>query len=229
MFWLLTQLSLKRTSKSDSITRSLRKFNSCLKAEMNPGAPALRDQSLFKQAAFINGKWLNAQSGKTFEVYDPASGNVIGSMPDMDASETESAIHAAAGALPKFRRMVARDRSHILHRWYELLEENADDLAKLITWENGKPLFEALSEVKYAAHYFEWFSGEATRLDGETIPASVNGHRIYTIKDPVGVVGLITPWNWPIGMVTRKVGPVRRAPTQGGHLFRMLTNLPSSN
>ena len=168
----------------------------------------LNDESLFRQSGFIGGKWLSGQSGNTFEVYDPASGRVIGSMPDMDEQDTETAIRAAAEALPKFRKTTARERAQILHRWYELLQENADDLAKIITSENGKPLFEARSEVEYAAHYFEWFSGEATRLDGETIPASTANHRIYTIKEPIGVVALITPWNWPIGMVTRKVGPV---------------------
>lgn len=178
---------------------------------MADNTPSLNDKSLLKRQAYVNGKWVNAKSGKTFNVDDPATGKVIATMPDMDKDDTQVAINAAAAALPGFRKMTARERAHILHRWYELLVENVDDLAKLITWENGKPLFEAKNEVLYAAHYFEWFSGEATRLDGETIPASTADHRIYTIKEPIGVCGLITPWNWPIGMPSRKIGPALAA------------------
>ena len=144
----------------------------------------------------------------------PRASQIIGTMPDMDASDTDLAIKATAAALPAYRKTTARSKSQLLYKWYELLVQHADDLATLITAENGKPLHEAKVEVLYAAHYLEWFSGEATRLEGETIPASTANHRIYTIKEPVGVVGLITPWNWPIGMVTRKVGPVSNATTQ---------------
>ena len=125
----------------------------------------------------------------------------------MDAKDTDVAIQAAAAVLPEWRRTTARSKAQVLYKWYELLVQHADDLAKLITAENGKPLHEAKAEVLYAAQYLEWFSGEVTRLDGETIPASEEGNRIYTIREPIGVVGLITPWNWPIGMVTRKIGP----------------------
>jgi succinate-semialdehyde dehydrogenase/glutarate-semialdehyde dehydrogenase len=168
--------------------------------------PPLSDPSLFKHQAFINGQFVDAKSGKTFEVIDPASDKVIGTMPEMDKTDTQIAADAAAAALPSFRKLTGLERSRMLHRWYQLIMDNAEDFAKLITWENGKPLSDSRAEVKYAADYFEWFAGEATRIYGDTIAASVPGHRVYTIKEPVGVVGLITPWNWPAGMVTRKIG-----------------------
>ena len=167
----------------------------------------LNDASLLRNTAYVNGKWIPARTGKTFDVTDPATGQVIATMPDMNAEDTDLAIQAAVAALPKFRRTTARSKAQLLYKWYQLLVEHADDLAKLITAENGKPLHEAKAEVLYAAQYLEWFSGEATRFDGETIHASEEGNRIYTIREPIGVVGLITPWNWPIGMVTRKIGP----------------------
>jgi len=116
-------------------------------------------------------------------------------MPEMDKSDTELAIKAAADAFPAFRKLTGRERATMLRKWYDLCMENADDLAKLITWENGKPLADAAGEVKYASGFFQWFSEEAPRIYGDTIPASIPGNRIYTIKQPVGVVGLITPWN----------------------------------
>lgn len=115
-------------------------------------------------------------------------------MPEMDKSDTENAIKAAAAAFPAFRKLTGRERGNMLRKWYDLMVENADDLAKLITWENGKPLADAAGEVKYAAGFYQWFGEEAPRLYGDTIPASIPGNRIYTIKQPVGVVGLITPW-----------------------------------
>ncbi|KAK4506399.1 hypothetical protein PRZ48_000129 [Zasmidium cellare] len=171
----------------------------------------LNNESLLRNAAYINGKWIPATTGKTFNVTDPATEQVIGTMPDMGAKDTDIAIQAAAAALPRYRKTTARSKSQILHKWYQLLVDSADDLARLVTAENGKPLHEAKNEVLYAAHYFEWFSGEATRLDGETIHASEDGNRIYTIREPIGVVGLVTPWNWPLGMVTRKIGPALAA------------------
>ena len=173
---------------------------------MSRSVPPLSDKSLFKTQAFINGEFVNAKSGKTFEVFDPASGKVIGTMPEMDPEDTQIAIDAAAAALPSFRKIVPRERSRMLYKWYELMMDNIEDLTKLITWENGKPFSDARAEVKYAADYFEWFAGEAPRIYGDTIAASVADHRVYTIKEPIGVVGLITPWNWPAGMVTRKIG-----------------------
>ena len=174
---------------------------------MGPSPLRLDDTSLLKDKSYINGKWVGAKSGKTFDINDPASGEVVGTLPEMDSEDTETAIEAAAEALKTFSKTRARDRGRMLYKWYQLMLENKEDLAKLITLENGKPLLDARNEVVYAAEFLEWFSGEALRLGGETVSASGPGHRIYTIKQPIGVCGLITPWNWPAGMVTRKVGP----------------------
>jgi len=132
-------------------------------------------------------------------------------MPEMDKADTEMAIKAAADALPSFRALTGRQRSRMLHKWFDLMTENAEDLAKLITWENGKPTADAKGEVAYAASFFEWFAEEAPRTYGDTIPASVVGNRVFTIKEPVGVCGLITPWNFPAAMITRKIGPALAA------------------
>lgn len=132
-------------------------------------------------------------------------------MPEMDRSDTEAAIAAAAAALPSFRKLTGRERSRMLRKWYQLMVDNADDLAKLITWENGKPTADSKGEVTYAANFFEWFAEEAPRVYGATIPASVAGNRVFTIKEPVGVCGLITPWNFPAAMITRKIGPALAA------------------
>jgi len=160
---------------------------------MAHSVPPLSDKSLLKNQSYINGKWVDAKSGKTFEVTDPASGKVIGTMPEMNTDDTEEAIKAAAAALVSFRKTTARERSRMLRKWYQLVVDNLDDIAKLITWENGKPLADAKGEVTYASNFFEWFSEEAPRAYGDTIVASVPGNRVYTIKEPVGVCGLITP------------------------------------
>lgn len=153
----------------------------------------LKDQSLFKQQAFVNGKWVDAKSGETFEVFDPATHKPIGKMPEMNKDDIQLAIDAAAAALPAFRKTTGRERSKLLRKWYDLMVENADDLAKLITWENGKPMADAKGEVTYASNFFEWFSEEAPRTYGDHIPTSIAGNRVFTIKEPVGVCGLITP------------------------------------
>lgn len=173
--------------------------------------PPLSDPSLLKSQAYINGEWVDAQSGKTFEVHDPATGAFIGTQPEMSRIDTEKAIAAAAAALPSFRKTTGRERAKLLRKWYQLMVDNADDLAKLITWENGKPFADAKGEVAYAANFFEWFSEEAPRTYGMTIPATVPGNRVWTIKEPVGVCGLITPWNFPAAMITRKVAPALAA------------------
>nr|POE77445.1 glutarate-semialdehyde dehydrogenase davd [Quercus suber] len=178
---------------------------------MEHSVPPLNDKSLLKNQTYVNGAWIGARSGKTFEVTDPASGKVIGSMPEMDKADIEEAIKAAAAALPAFRKTTARERSKMLRKWYDLMMENSEDLARLITWENGKPLADAKGEVSYAASFFEWFSEEAPRVSGDTIQASVAGNRVFTIKEPVGVAGLITPWNFPAAMITRKIGPALAA------------------
>ncbi|KAF2140957.1 uncharacterized protein K452DRAFT_288352 [Aplosporella prunicola CBS 121167] len=173
--------------------------------------PSLKDKSLLKTQAYVNGEWVGAASGKTYEVTDPNTHKVITTQPEMDASDAQKAIDAAYAALPAFRKLTGRERSRMLRKWYDLMIENADDLAKLITWENGKPLADAKGEVTYAANFFEWFSEEAPRVYGNTIPASVAGNRVFTIKEPVGVCGLITPWNFPAAMLTRKIGPALAA------------------
>jgi succinate-semialdehyde dehydrogenase / glutarate-semialdehyde dehydrogenase len=145
------------------------------------------------------------------DLADPGTGKLIATMPEMDRSDTEAAIAAAAEALPSFRKTTGRERARMLRNWYQLMMDNADDIAKLITWENGKPIADAKGEVTYAANFFEWFSEEAPRVYGQTIPASVAGNRVYTIKEPVGVTGLITPWNFPAAMITRKIGPALAA------------------
>ncbi|KAL9106003.1 MAG: hypothetical protein Q9227_008911 [Pyrenula ochraceoflavens] len=167
----------------------------------------LSDKSLFKTQAYVNGKWVNARSGKTFEVTDPASNKVIGTMPEMSRDDTTTAIEAAAAAFSTFSRTTARERSRMLRKLYQLMTDNLDDLAKLITLENGKTLVEARDELVYSASHFEWFSEEACRAYGETIASSSADRRIYTIKQPIGICGLITPWNLPASMVSRKIGP----------------------
>ncbi|KAJ5772617.1 Succinate semialdehyde dehydrogenase [Penicillium odoratum] len=178
---------------------------------MGHSKPELKDKSLFIEKCYINGEWVGAQSGETFEVHDPATGQLIGKCPELDASDVEKAIQAASEAFPSFRTTLARDRARMLRRWYQLMIDNAEDLAKLITWENGKPLADAKGEVNYAAGFFEWFSEEAPRIYGDTIPSSVPGNRIMTLKQPVGVCGLITPWNFPAAMITRKIAPALAA------------------
>ncbi|KAF2437039.1 succinic semialdehyde dehydrogenase [Tothia fuscella] len=178
---------------------------------MGSGVPPLDDKSLLKSKAYVNGQWVDAKSGKTFEVHDPATHKLIGTMPEFDSADTEAAISAAAAALPSFRKTTGRERSRMLRKWYQLMMDNQEDLAKLITWENGKPMADARGEVAYAAGFFEWFSEEAPRLYGDTIPASVAGNRVFTVKEPVGVCGLITPWNFPAAMITRKIGPALAA------------------
>ena len=129
----------------------------------------------------------------------------------MDKQDTEMAIKAAQEALPGFRKLTGRQRGRMLKKWYDLMMENQEDIARLITMENGKPMNDARGEVAYAASFFEWFGEEAPRAYGDTIPATVPGNRIYTLKQPVGVCGLITPWNFPAAMITRKIGPALAA------------------
>jgi len=145
------------------------------------------------------------------EDIDPATSKVIGRCPEFNAVDTEKAIKAAFNAFSVYRHTPVRERARLLRRWYDLILQNLDDIATLITWENGKPFTEAQGEVKYAAAFLEWFSEEAPRLYGDTIPVSVQGNRVLTIKEPVGVCGLITPWNFPAAMITRKIGPALAA------------------
>jgi len=162
-------------------------------ATMQHNVPSLNDKSLLKSQAYVNGKWVGAKSGQTFEVHDPASGKAIGTMPEMASADVEEAIRAAETALVSFRKTTGRERSRMLRKWYQLMVDNAEDLATLITWENGKPIADAKGEVTYASNFFEWFSEEAPRAYGDTIGASIPGNRVFTIKEPVGVCGLVTP------------------------------------
>jgi len=173
--------------------------------------PPLKDTSLFREEAFVNGKWVGAKSGKTFDVHDPASNEKIGSCPEMSKEDVITAVNHAQTAFKSFRNTTARERARMLRRWYGLIMENASDLATLITWENGKPLADAKGEVTYTANFFEWFSEEAQRTYGDYIPSSIAGNRIVTMRQPVGVCGLITPWNFPAAMIARKVGPALAA------------------
>lgn len=169
--------------------------------------PELKNKELVRHTPFVNGEWLKSGSSKTFKVYDPATEKEIIELPDQTEEEIDEAIKAASAAFEKVRRSNAYDRARCLRRLYELMIENVDDLAKIVTWENGKCLAEAAGEVKYAASYFEWFSEEAKRMYGHTIQPS-NGHnKVITLKQPVGVVGLLCPFNFPIAMGARKLAP----------------------
>lgn len=167
----------------------------------------LKNPELFKQQCFVAGEWIDAKSGKTFEVYNPATGVPVGQVPCMGRDETRTAIAAAAAAWPAWRELTAGRRSQIIRRWYELILENQDDLAAIMTVEQGKPLVESRAEITNGANFVEWFAEEAKRVYGDTIPMAQAGKRIIIIKQPVGVCGAITPWNFPSAMITRKAAP----------------------
>ncbi|MEO3736749.1 NADP-dependent succinate-semialdehyde dehydrogenase [Shewanella baltica] len=171
----------------------------------------LNDPSLLHQQSFINGQWCDAVSGDTLKVVNPATNALIGHVPNMGQVETEMAIKAAEAALPAWRALTAKERGAKLRRWFELLNENSDDLALLMTTEQGKPLAEAKGEVTYAASFIEWFAEEAKRIYGDTIPGHQGDKRLMVIKQPVGVTAAITPWNFPAAMITRKAAPALAA------------------
>ena len=171
----------------------------------------LKDKGLFHQLCFINGAWTGADSGETIDVTNPATGAHLGTIPKMGSAETRRAIEAAHAALPSWRAKTAQGRSVILRRWAELLLEHQDDLAVLMTAEQGKPLAEARGETVYAASFLEWFAEEGKRVYGDVIPSDQTGKRIVVLKQPVGVCAAITPWNFPSAMITRKVGPALAA------------------
>jgi succinate-semialdehyde dehydrogenase/glutarate-semialdehyde dehydrogenase len=177
-------------------------------AMLNPAAPLpLKDPSLFRQACLVNGKWVEADSGRGTPVRNPATGEVIGEVPAFGRADTKRAIEAAAAAYPAWRAMLAKERSVILRKLFDLMIANADDLALIMTTEQGKPLAEAKGEVVYAASFIEWFAEEAKRAYGDMIPQNAKGRRILVMKEPVGVFAAITPWNFPAAMITRKMGP----------------------
>ncbi len=171
----------------------------------------LKDASLFRQQAYIDGTWLDADSGLTIKVNNPATGEIIGSVPKMGAVETRRAIEAADRALPAWRSLTAKERATRLRRWFDLLMENQDDLGRLMTMEQGKPLAESKGEIAYAASFIEWFAEEGKRVYGDTIPGHQADKRILVMKQPIGVTAAITPWNFPAAMITRKAGPALAA------------------
>jgi succinate-semialdehyde dehydrogenase/glutarate-semialdehyde dehydrogenase len=172
---------------------------------------ALRDSKLFHQLCFINGIWTGADSDETIDVVNPATGAKIGTIPKMGAAETRRAIDAASRALPEWRAKTAEERSIILRRWSELLLEHKEDLAILMTAEQGKPLAESRGETAYAASFIEWFAEEGRRVYGDVIPPHQKDKRILVLKEPIGVCAAITPWNFPSAMITRKAAPALAA------------------
>jgi succinate-semialdehyde dehydrogenase/glutarate-semialdehyde dehydrogenase len=172
---------------------------------------ALNDSGLLKTDAYVNGKWREAASKARFDVLNPATGAVIASLPDMGVDETREAIAAASVAWPAWRQKTGKERAGILRKLFFLMMENQEDLAQLITAEGGKPITESRGEVAYGAAFIEWFGEEAKRTYGDLIPATFNDRRILADKQPIGVCAAITPWNFPIAMVTRKVGPALAA------------------
>lgn len=167
----------------------------------------LNDPTLFREQAYVDGEWVEAESGERMTVYDPATGKAIGSVPRMGREDVRRAIDAAERAFREYRALTAKERAALLRRWYELVMENADDLAYIMTREQGKPLAEARGEIAYGASFIEWFAEEAKRVYGDVIPTPVRGRRIVVIKQPVGVAAAITPWNFPNAMITRKCAP----------------------
>ena len=166
----------------------------------------LSRQDLFKQQAYINGQWLDADSGETLNVTNPANGEVLGTIPNMGAAETHRAIEAAEKAQKLWRAKSAKERAVIMRNWFELVMENQDDLALIMTLEQGKPLAEARGEIAYGASYLEWYAEEGKRAYGDVIPGPASDRRVIVTKEPVGVCAAITPWNFPAAMITRKVG-----------------------
>ena len=171
----------------------------------------LTDNNLLRMQAYIGGKWENANGGATHEVVNPATGEKIGTVPDMGAHETRRAIQAAKEAFPAWAAKTAKERAVILRRWYDSMMANQEDLAILMTAEQGKPLAESKGEIAYAASFIEWFAEEGKRLYGDTIPGHQADKRIVVLRQPIGVVAAITPWNFPAAMITRKAGPALAA------------------
>ena len=168
---------------------------------------ALKDPRLFREACYINGAWVPSPNNVTVNVDNPATGEILGTVPKLGAAETRAAIDAANAAFPAWSKKTGKERATVLRRWFDLMMENQDDLARLMTLEQGKPLTESKGEVAYAAAFLEWFGEEAKRVYGDTIPGHQADKRIVVIKQPIGVVACITPWNFPLAMITRKAGP----------------------
>ena len=171
----------------------------------------ISDQALLKTQAYINGSWVDSDDGSTFAVTNPANGHTIAEIASCGESETRRAIEAAEAAMVAWRKRSAKDRAAILRKWFNLMMESQEDLARILTAEQGKPLAEARGEVAYGASYIEWFAEEGKRIYGDTIPSPSDDKRIVVIKQPVGVVACITPWNFPNAMLTRKIAPALAA------------------
>lgn len=172
---------------------------------------ALQDPSLLADACLLGGAWVRARSGAVMVVENPATGHSLGTVPDLSAGETQAAVAAAQAALPGWRGLAAKERSAVLRRWFDLMTAHADDLAAIMTAEQGKPLAEARGEIAYAASFVEWFAEEAKRVYGDIIPAPQSDKRLSVIRQPVGVTAAITPWNFPAAMITRKAAPALAA------------------
>lgn len=171
----------------------------------------LKDEYLLRQKCYLNGAWTDADDGKTIAVKNPATGEALGTVPRMGEVEARRAVQAAAAAWPGWRKKTAKERSAVLRRWFELMMANQEDLAVLMTAEQGKPLVESRGEIAYAASFIEWFAEEGRRIYGDTIPQHAADKRIVVLKEPIGVVAAITPWNFPAAMITRKAGPALAA------------------
>jgi succinate-semialdehyde dehydrogenase/glutarate-semialdehyde dehydrogenase len=171
----------------------------------------LKDPSLLRQQAYIDGAWCDAAEGNMITVHNPATGEQLGTVPRMGAQETRRAIEAANAAWPAWRKKSAKERGAILRKWNDLMLENADDLALIMTLEQGKPLAESKGEIAYAASFLEWFAEEGKRVAGETLASPWPDRRVVVTKEPIGVCAAITPWNFPAAMITRKVGPALAA------------------
>ena len=167
----------------------------------------LKDKSLFIEKCFINGEWIDAESKQTFEVMNPSDNSIVGTMPNSSAIDTIKAVNAAKEAWKEWAALTGKERSVFIRNWHNLILENIDDLSLIMTLENGKPLGDSKGEIIYASWFTDWFSEEAKRTYGKTIPSTIKGRRILTIKQPIGVCGIITPWNFPAAMITRKVAP----------------------
>src|SRR6202035_5205042 len=171
----------------------------------------LKDPKLFRQQCYVNGEWVDALNRGTIPVTNPATGETLGTVPRMGAEETRQAIEAADRALPGWRAKTAKERAQVLRKWFDLMMANQEDLATLMTAEQGKPLTESRGEIAYAAAFIEWFGEEGKRIYGDTIPAHASDKRIVVTKEPIGVTAAITPWNFPAAMITRKSGPALAA------------------
>ena len=174
-------------------------------------APKLKEMAFFREQCFIDGAWVQADDNATIAVVNPADGTVVGSVPRMGAAETRRAIEAANNAWPTWRAKTAKERAALLRKWFDLMMQHQEDLAVLMTTEQGKPLSESRGEIAYGAAFIEWFAEEAKRVYGDTIPAQFTDRRIVVIKQPVGVCAAVTPWNFPNAMITRKAGPALAA------------------